>query len=233
MNFNPSCEHITSNQRFFADKGWVQTFHTFAFDGSSHLQRKHFGALKILNDDTLAPNTHFPPHNHKNMEILSIVLDGALEHKDSLGNSSVLTTGSTQLISSGSGISHSERNVHPGKTTRNLQIWLYPNKDNLPPTHQVGRLKFDKKDNLVASPNGINNSLKINQNVFIHILNLKKNFRIRIKPTYKYFLQVISGNLIIDGMIVQKGDSLSIENTNSILDLKCTENTTILIFKLK
>src|ERR1035437_10054946 len=124
-----------ANTRGDADHGWLHSKHTFSFANYNNPDRMHFGLLRVLNDDQVAPGMGFSTHHHDNMEIISIPLEGDLEHKDSMGNSTVIRNGDIQVMSAGSGISHSEYNKNRDKPVKFLQIWVFPDKQNVKPRY--------------------------------------------------------------------------------------------------
>ena len=126
-----------AQSRGFADHGWLQSFHSFSFANYYNPQKMHFGVLRVLNDDEVAPSMGFGTHPHDNMEIISIPLSGELKHKDSMGNEAVIKTGEIQVMSAGTGIQHSEFNARPSDPVKLLQIWLFPNKKNVTAHDQI------------------------------------------------------------------------------------------------
>lgn len=139
-----------------ADHGWLKSFHTFSFAGYHDPQRMHFGALRVLNDDTVHGGMGFGNHPHDNMEIISIPLEGDLQHRDSMGNIAVIKKGDIQVMSAGTGIQHSEYNKNPDEPVKFLQIWIFPNKRNVTPRYdQISINASDKQDRLlqILSPN--------------------------------------------------------------------------------
>ena len=161
-----------ANTRGNANHGWLQSFHTFSFGGYHNPQRMNFGVLRVLNDDTVAAGMGFGTHPHSNMEIISIPLEGDLEHKDSMGNTTVIHNGDIQIMSAGTGIEHSEYNKNKDAQVKFLQIWILPNKKNVTPRYQQTTLKKeDRKNKLqqVLSPNQNDEGIWIHQNAWFHI----------------------------------------------------------------
>lgn len=144
-----------ADTRGHANHGWLDSYHTFSFANYHNEERMHFGALRVLNDDTVAPGMGFGTHPHDNMEIISIPLEGDLEHKDSMGNTTVIRKGDVQVMSAGTGVRHSEYNKNSDKPVKFLQIWLFPNKQNVTPRYdQITLVKEDRHNKLqqVLSP---------------------------------------------------------------------------------
>jgi redox-sensitive bicupin YhaK (pirin superfamily) len=130
-----------ANTRGSANHGWLQSFHTFSFAGYYHPERIHFGALRVLNDDTVSGGMGFGTHPHDNMEIISIPLQGDLQHQDSMGNTTVIKNGDIQVMSAGTGIQHSEYNKNKNEIVKFLQIWIFPNKKNVTPRYDQIKMK--------------------------------------------------------------------------------------------
>lgn len=188
MGFNhlPNAENITeqnmvlhkANTRGVADHGWLNSHHSFSFANYYNPDRMHFGALRVLNDDVVAAGMGFGTHPHDNMEIISIPLEGDLEHKDSMGNVAVIKNGDIQVMSAGTGIQHSEYNKNSDRLTKFLQIWLFPNKKNVTPRYdQISLKKEDRKNKLqqILSPNEHDEGVWIHQDAWFHIGHFDKD----------------------------------------------------------
>ena len=168
-----------------ANHGWLQSRHTFSFANYYHPERMHFGVLRVLNDDIVAPGRGFGTHPHDNMEIISIPLEGDLEHKDSMGNVSVIKNGDIQAMSAGTGITHSEYNKNQDKQVKFLQIWLFPNKKNVKPRYDQLALNADDRKNKfqqILSPNADDEGVWIHQNAWFHLADFDKG----VSKEYKY-----------------------------------------------
>jgi quercetin 2,3-dioxygenase len=155
-----------------ADHGWLHSRHTFSFAGYYDPERVHFGVLRVLNDDTVAPGMGFGTHPHENMEIISIPLEGDLEHKDSMGNVSVIRHGDVQVMSAGTGITHSEYNKNKDRPVKFLQIWVFPDKENLTPRYDQVTLNIDDRHNKlqqILSPDPDDPGVWIHQNAWFHL----------------------------------------------------------------
>ncbi|HEY0356416.1 MAG TPA: pirin family protein, partial [Flavisolibacter sp.] len=167
-----------ANTRGHANHGWLDSWHSFSFGSYYDSQRMGFGALRVLNDDTVAPGMGFGKHPHDNMEIISIPLEGALEHRDSAGNHQVITKGDVQVMSAGTGIEHSEKNLNPDQFVKFLQIWVFPNQRNVQPRYQQIKYNEEEKQNrllTIVSPLGTNDGgVQIYQDAWFHWGSLDK-----------------------------------------------------------
>lgn len=163
-----------------ANHGWLNSYHTFSFANYYNPERMHFGVLRVLNDDTVAAGKGFGTHPHDNMEIISIPLEGDLEHKDSMGNTTVIRNGDVQVMSAGTGIYHSEYNKNTDKLVKFLQIWVFPNKKNVSPRYDQITLKLADRHNKlqqILSPNPADAGVWIHQQAWFHLGSLDKGFK--------------------------------------------------------
>ncbi|MCA6075276.1 pirin family protein [Fulvivirga sedimenti] len=161
-----------SNTRGHANHGWLNSYHTFSFAGYYDPERVHFGKLRVLNDDTVAPGRGFGTHPHDNMEIISIPLSGDLEHKDSMGNTTVIKQGDVQVMSAGTGVFHSEYNKNQDQEVKFLQIWVFPNKKNVEPRYDqisIGEIAEKNAFYQILSPNADDQGVWIHQDAWFHI----------------------------------------------------------------
>src|SRR5690606_20497754 len=168
-----------ANTRGYANHGWLKSYHTFSFANYYDPERMHFGALRVLNDDTVAGGMGFGKHPHNNMEIISIPLDGDLEHQDSMGNTAVIRNGDIQVMSAGTGIYHSEYNKNKDKPVKFLQIWVIPNKGNVEPRYdQVTLNVADRHNKLqqIVSPKDGGEGVWIHQDAWFHLGKFDENF---------------------------------------------------------
>ncbi len=227
-----------SGCRGHADHGWLKTWHTFSFAGYYNPDRMHFGALRVLNDDIVQAGMGFGTHPHDNMEIITIVLDGELEHKDSMGNGSVISAGEVQVMSAGTGIQHSEFN-HSSKNDVNLlQIWVFPDKKNVVPRY--GQAKFAESDMTgkwlnVVSPDGKDGSLWIHQQAWFSLGIFDQDNAISYdlkKADSVVYLFVISGGVAVGNETLNKRDGLCIENISGSIAMTVTENSKILVMEI-
>jgi redox-sensitive bicupin YhaK (pirin superfamily) len=211
-----------ANTRGFANHGWLQSYHSFSFANYYNPERVHFGALRVLNDDTVAAGMGFGTHPHDNMEIISIPLEGDLQHKDSMGTMAVIKNGDVQVMSAGTGISHSEMNKNTDKAVKFLQIWVFPNKQNVTPRYGQITLNADDRKNRfqqIVSPNQNSEGVWINQDAWFHLGKFDQgqvvNYDLKKKGNGVYTF-VLSGDVIADGTVLNKRDGMGVWDTNSI-----------------
>jgi quercetin 2,3-dioxygenase len=224
--------------RGHANHGWLNSFHTFSFAGYHDPERVHFGALRVLNDDTVAGGMGFGTHPHDNMEIISIPTSGALEHKDSMGNTQVIRQGDVQVMSAGTGIQHGEKNNSSNEEVRFFQIWVFPNKKNIKPRYD--QQHFEDKDlhnkiSTVVSPLGTDDpGVKIQQDAWFNLGKLDKDLEIsyplRDKSNGVYAF-VIEGEVTINGEQLKRRDGLAITEAES-LAIKADSNAELLLMEV-
>jgi len=229
FNHLPNKENSTMNtilheagSRGYADHGWLISHHTFSFANYYNPDRMHFGVLRVLNDDTVDEGKGFATHPHDNMEIISIPLDGDLEHKDSMGNVAVIRQGDVQVMSAGTGIYHSEYNKNKDRKVKFLQIWLFPNKKQVEPRYdQISIKDLEKKNEFyqVLSPYPDEQGVWIHQDAWFHLGNFDQGISIVYKikkPGNGVYAFVIDGEVEINGHMLQKRDGLGIWDIRSI-----------------
>jgi len=211
-----------SETRGHANHGWLDSHHTFSFANYYNPERNHFGALRVLNDDRVSAGEGFGTHPHDNMEIISIPLFGDLEHKDSMGNHGVITTGEIQVMSAGTGIFHSEFNKNKDKEAQFLQIWVFPDIKNVTPRYdQISIAEIAKPDELsqILSPNPNDQGVWIHQQAWFHIGELstgwKGKYNLKIAKNGVYFF-VIEGNVTVAGQALSRRDGLGVTETAEI-----------------
>ncbi len=205
-----------------ANHGWLHSRHTFSFANYYNPERMHFGVLRVLNDDIVAAARGFGTHPHDNMEIISIPLDGDLEHKDSMGNVSVIRHGDIQVMSAGTGITHSEFNKNKDREVKFLQIWLFPNKKSVTPRYDQITLNLKDRHNRlqqILSPRPDDAGVWIHQNAWFHLGTFDKgvttDYTIKRSGNGVYAF-VIKGNVTIDGQALQARDGFGIWDTDKI-----------------
>ncbi len=224
-----------SDSRGHADHGWLVSKHTFSFANYYNPERMHFGVLRVLNDDYVAPGMGFGTHPHDNMEIISIPLDGDLEHKDSMGNVAVIKKGDIQVMSAGTGITHSEYNKNKDKAVKFLQIWVFPNKRNVTPRYDQIVLNLKDRENRfqqILSPTADDEGVWIHQNAWFHLGNFQsgKSSQYEIKlPTNGLYVFMLKGKAKINGIEVSTRDGLGIWNTTEPIQFEATEDNEILL----
>ncbi|MFP9113714.1 pirin family protein [Flavobacterium sp. RHBU_3] len=208
--------------RGHANHGWLDTHHTFSFANYHNADRMHFGVLRVLNDDRVSEGMGFGTHPHDNMEIISIPLDGDLEHKDSMGNKAIIKHGDIQVMSAGTGITHSEYNKNTNKPVKFLQIWVFPNKKGVTPRYdQITLNVADRHNRLqqILSPNPEDAGVWIHQDAWFHLGRFDKDkgtdYTIQRKGNGVYAF-VIKGSFTLGNVTLNERDGLGIWNTNSI-----------------
>ncbi|HRH61642.1 MAG TPA: pirin family protein, partial [Chitinophagaceae bacterium] len=207
-----------ANTRGYANHGWLNSYHTFSFANYHDESRIHFGALRVLNDDTVAGGMGFGTHPHSNMEIVSIPLEGDLEHNDTTGRHEIIRQGDVQIMSAGSGISHSEKNANRDKAVKFLQIWIFPKEKNIQPRYEQKTFTTDARKNklqTVVAPNG-GDALLINQDAWFSLGNLDAGNTVSYQLNKKengVYAFVIKGGVNINGQALGERDGLGIWNT--------------------
>ncbi|MBK9796013.1 MAG: pirin family protein [Holophagaceae bacterium] len=207
--------------RGHADFGWLDTHHTFSFGDYFEPDHERFRALRVLNEDRVAPGKGFGTHGHRDMEILTWVLSGALEHRDSLGTHGIIRPGEAQVMSAGTGIRHSEFNASATESVHFLQIWILPERQGLAPRYdQVAFADGDFRNRLqlIASPDGAQGSVKLFQDVRVSIARLDpgREVGLELLPGRAGFLQVSLGSLVVNGVAMHAGDGARIEGEPSL-----------------
>lgn len=217
-----------ANTRGHANHGWLDSHHTFSFANYYNPERMNFGVLRVLNDDVVASGRGFSKHPHDNMEIISIPLEGDLEHQDSMGNKAIIKAGDVQVMSAGTGVFHSEMNKNKDKDVKFLQIWMFPNQRNVTPRYDQITLKdTDLKNEFyqVLSPNKEDDGVWVHQNAWFHIGKFDKDksetYTIKADGNGVYAF-VLEGDVTIEGQILGKRDGFGVWNTDKI---KVTANS--------
>jgi len=223
--------------RGHANHGWLDSHHTFSFANYYNPDRMHFGVLRVLNDDMVSSGMGFGRHPHDNMEIISIPLEGDLEHQDSMGNTTVIRNGDIQVMSAGTGIQHSEKNKNQDKKVKFLQIWIFPNRRNVAPRYDQLALNADDRHNTlqqILSPNAEDEGVWIHQDAWFHLGNLDKgtsqNYYIKKKGNGVYAF-VISGEVTVSGQPLSSRDGLGVWDTDQI-SIVAESNAEILLMEV-
>jgi quercetin 2,3-dioxygenase len=224
--------------RGHANHGWLDSWHTFSFAGYHDPNRIHFGALRVLNDDTVAPGMGFGKHPHDNMEIVSIPLEGDLEHGDSTGTKAVIKSGDVQIMSAGTGIIHSEKNSNNDQQVKFLQIWVFPNTKNVTPRYdQKTFSEADKQNKLatVVSPIGRNDGgVQMHQDAWFHLGRLDEGktltYELKKKENGVYAF-VIEGDVTINDIVLNRRDGLGISETDTLF-IKADSRAEILLMEV-
>ncbi len=230
ISIRPSDERGHENYR------WLDTFHTFSFNTYHDPRYMGFRQLRVINEDRVAPGRGFGTHSHRDMEIITYVLEGALAHKDSLGTSSVIRPGEVQRMTAGTGVSHSEYNHSPTEPVHFLQIWIEPERQNLEPGYEQRTYAAEEKQGklrLVASRDAREGSVTIHQNAELYAALLAENEEVthRLESGRSAWLQIISGEVTINGTMLKQGDGAAISD-EPILKIICTTASEFLLFNL-
>ncbi|HYF36025.1 MAG TPA: pirin family protein [Prosthecobacter sp.] len=225
-----------SNERGHADHGWLDSYHTFSFADYYDPAHMGFRSLRVINQDRIAPGGGFPTHPHRDMEIFSVLVEGALAHKDSMGNSRVLKPGQIQMMSAGKGVLHSEFNPSDKQISHLLQIWIQPNQRGLTPSYTEWHPNPDKEGEpkvLVISPDGRDNSATIHQDAEVYRVRLGAGASAThdITANRGVWFQLIKGSVTVNGQALQPGDAASTEDPGT-LTLQASEDAEALLFDL-
>ena len=227
-----------ADTRGFANHGWLQSHHSFSFANYHNPERVHFGALRVLNDDTVKGGMGFGKHPHDNMEIISIPLEGDLEHQDSMGNKAVIRKGDIQVMSAGTGIYHSEYNKNSDEAVKFLQIWIFPNKKNVTPRYdQITLNREDRRNTLqqVLSPSKEDAGVWIHQDAWFHMglfdLGHHQTYAFK-KENNGVYAFILEGSFTINGNKVSRRDGIGIWDTDQITISADEDNAEILLMEV-
>src|SRR5512137_1062519 len=225
-----------SEERGHFDHGWLNTYFTFSFADYYDPQHVHFRTLRVLNDDRVAAGAGFPEHPHRDMEIVTYVLEGALEHRDSMGNGSVIRAGDVQYMSAGSGVTHSEFNASRTEPVHLLQIWMFPEKKGCKPAYDQKNFPREVKQGklrLVASPDGGEGSVAIRQDneLYATVLGAGETVQHELKPERHAFVQVARGSVKLNGKALGEGDGAAISEEKAV-ELTGVKEAEVLLFDL-
>ena len=226
-----------ANTRGNANHGWLNAYHSFSFASWYNAERVQFGALRVLNDDTIAAGMGFGTHPHDNMEIITIPLEGDLAHKDSMGNAATIKTGDVQVMSAGSGIQHSEFNPNKDLPTKLFQIWLFPKTRNVEPRYQQITLDKSLEKNAFAqilSPNENDEGVWIHQDAWFYLSDFDKDFSKKLslkKEGNGFYIMNIEGEIEVNGEVLEKRDAIGIWETKE-LEIKANTNAKFLIMEI-
>lgn len=225
-----------ASDRGHADHGWLKTWHTFSFATYQDSQHMRYRSLRVMNEDIVAPGQGFGTHPHNDMEIVTYVLSGALEHRDSMGNGEVLRPGEFQRMTAGTGITHSEFNPSKSEPVHLYQIWLYPEKKGLTPSYEQKAFDASLRQNQlqrVASRTGEDDSLKIHQDASIYLLDLTPNQTVSIPISVGrgLWIQVLQGELKVDNESLGTGDGANVDGQSAVT-LSTSSAAEVMIFDL-
>lgn len=227
-----------ADTRGYANHGWLESHHTFSFANYHNSERMNFGVLRVLNDDRVNQGMGFGKHPHDNMEIISIPLEGDLEHQDSMGNVTVIKKGDIQVMSAGTGIFHSEYNKNKDQLVKFLQIWVYPNKKNVTPRYDQITLDINDRHNKlqqILSPNPEDEGVWIHQDAWFHIGKFDNGFsttyQLKKEGNGIYFF-VLKGDFTVGNIILNERDGLGIWDTNTITITANSADAEILLMEV-
>lgn len=227
-----------AHSRGAANHGWLKSFHSFSFANYYNPQKMHFGVLRVLNDDEVAPSMGFGTHPHDNMEIISIPLSGELKHKDSMGNEAIIKTGEIQVMSAGTGIQHSEFNASTSDPVKFLQIWLFPSTKNVTPRYdqiQLPDLATHNHLHQVLSPNAEDAGVWIHQNAWFHMgtfdAGTAQSYTLKDARNGLY-LFMIEGSIEIEGETLGARDAIGLSDLNEVSFTSTSENTRVLLMEV-
>ena len=224
------------NQRGHANHGWLDSYHTFSFANYYDPKNMGFRDLRVINEDWIAPSGGFGAHSHRDMEIITYVLEGALEHKDSLGTGAIIKPGDAQTMSAGTGITHSEFNNSTTEAVHLLQIWILPDTTGIEPSYEQRNFPIDEKLGklrLIAAKDGREGAVKINQDVDLYTSVLRNGDRIvyNLQPNRHAWLQVANGEIKVNDRVLIAGDAISASDSES-LNISTDTDAEILLFDL-
>jgi redox-sensitive bicupin YhaK (pirin superfamily) len=222
--------------RGHAHHGWLESWHSFSFGEYRDPQHMGFGPLRVINDDRVVPGAGFGTHGHRDMEIISYVLEGSLAHKDSLGNGSQIRPGDVQRMSAGTGVTHSEFNPQSDAPVHFLQIWIEPERRDLPPSYEERRFEVAQKRGrlaLIASPDGAHGSVRIHQQAWVHagLFDGAEAVELPLAVGRRAYVHLARGCLTVNGEVLETGDALKLTG-ESRLSLSGGEQAEVLVFDL-
>ena len=223
-------------ERGHANHGWLDSYHSFSFADYFDPKRIEFGPLRVINEDRVAPGAGFGTHAHRDMEIISYVLSGELEHRDSIGNGSAIRPGDVQRMSAGSGIRHSEFNPSATEGLHFLQIWIKPNVLGIEPSYEEKRFSDPEKQGrllLIASPNGTRGSVRIHQDAFVYAgrFDGDESAKLELAPARRGYVHVVRGSVNVNGVQLAGGDALEITDSPAIA-IDAGRASEVLVFDL-
>src|SRR5438094_480364 len=225
-----------SEERGHFDLGWLDTYHTFSFDRYYDPAHMHFRSLRVINEDHVQPGQGFPTNSHRDMEIITYILSGALEHRDNMGNGSVIRPGDVQRMTAGTGVAHSEFNPSKTESVHLLQIWILPRARNLPPGYEQKFFSDEERRGrlrLIASPDGQDGSVKINQDarVYAGMPEVNQSAEHRQAEDRHAWIQVARGTLNLNGVELHQGDGAAVSNEPRLV-IVAHDEAELLLFDL-
>ncbi len=225
-----------SQDRGYADHGWLKSYHSFSFAGYHDPDHMGWGNLRVINEDRIAPGTGFGEHSHRDMEIISYVLSGELAHQDSIGHIKGIPPGDVQRMSAGTGVTHSEFNHAKDQTTHFLQIWIEPTATGIPPSYEQKTVPTEQKRGtlrLVASPDGAQDSVTIHADaaIYVGLFDGDERAELTLEPLRKGYVHLVRGALEVNGQLINTGDAILMENERRI-SLAKGSDAEVLVFDL-
>jgi redox-sensitive bicupin YhaK (pirin superfamily) len=225
-----------SGDRGYADHGWLQSRHTFSFADYFDPNHVEFGVLRVINEDRVAPGKGFGTHGHRDMEIVTYVLDGKLAHKDSMGTGSVIVPGDVQRMSAGSGVTHSEMNASPTEPVHFLQIWIRPSVAGIPPSYEqkhFARAEKRGRLRLVAAPDSIDGAVLLHQDVRLYagLFDGAEHATLRVGKGRRAYVHLARGSLSANGTLLEAGDAVRTEGVDA-LKFSAGTGAEVLVFEL-
>jgi redox-sensitive bicupin YhaK (pirin superfamily) len=225
-----------SNERGYADHGWLKSFHTFSFADYFDPEHVQVGPLRVINEDRVAAGQGFGTHGHRDMEIISYVLDGELAHEDSIGNGSTIRPGDVQRMSAGSGVRHSEFNPSSTNPVHFLQIWIQPNAQGIEPSYEEKRFSVQEKRGrlrIIASPDQADGSVLIHQDarVYAGLFDGEETATLNVEPGRTLYVHVARGTVTANGTVLNAGDAVTLTNIEK-LELNRGQQAEVLAFDL-
>lgn len=225
-----------SQERGYANHGWLESYHSFSFAEYFDRNHMHYSALRVINDDIIAPGQGFGMHSHRDMEIVTYILQGKLQHRDSIGNGSVISAGDVQRMTAGSGIVHSEFNASDNENVHLLQIWIMPDRLNLQPGYEERHFSAEQKSNrwcLIASGNDQDGVLKVHQDMqlFASVLDGSADLAYTVHEGRSVYLHIARGNVEINDLKLASGDAVMLDCSAELL-IKANAKSELLLFDL-
>lgn len=225
-----------SEDRGHFDLGWLDTYHTFSFDQYYDPAHMHFRSLRVINEDRVSPGQGFPTHSHRDMEIITYILSGALEHRDSMGNGSVIRPGDVQRMTAGTGVSHSEFNPSESESVHLLQIWILPKAHGLSPSYEEKAFAEEERRGrlrLIASDDGREGSVAINQDaqVYATLLDAGQIVKYSLDPNRHAWMQIARGTVRLNDLELKQGDGAAVSR-ESDFEIKAHDQAELLLFDL-
>jgi redox-sensitive bicupin YhaK (pirin superfamily) len=226
-----------AEERGHFDFGWLSTYHSFSFGDYYDTKHTRFRTLRVINEDFVQPGHGFPTHGHRDMEIVTYILQGALEHRDSMGTGSIIRRGDAQRMSAGTGVTHSEANPSPDEPVHLLQIWIFPSEQDLQPEYEEKKFSDDEKRNklrLIVSPDGSDGSVKIHQDakIYASLLDDREEVVHGLAEGRSAWLQVAAGSVRLNDVALKHGDGAAVSQESN-LRITAEGPAEVLLFDLK